>query len=193
MRTFYRFILTLVWPFAWILYPMHATGRRNIPEGAALVCANHSNFVDPILLAMAFGYRHMLFFMAKAELFSVPVLRGILKGLGTFGVRRGQQDILAIKTAMRHLKDGKKVMIFPEGTRVDADDAVDAKSGAIRLAARTGALIVPVHIPRGKKLFRPVTVSIGEAYAVSAESKDDLIGQAELLMDKIKRLKESAS
>lgn len=166
MNKMYSFAYHILWPIVHVLWPYRFTGRESIPEGGAVVCANHSSFIDPILVGLAFGKKHFLHFMAKAELFKVPVLGWIMRKAGAFGVNRGSNDISAVRTAMKYLKAGEKVLIFPEGTRVSEDDAVEARTGAIRLASKLRMPIVPVHVPRVKKLFSRVDIHIGEPYYV---------------------------
>jgi len=187
----YHFVYSALRPLCALLYPLRILGRENIPEGPAIICANHSNYIDPILIAYAFTKKHWIHFMAKIELFKIPVLGWILRKIGTFPVDRGSADIGSIRTAMRYLKEGAKVMIFPEGTRVSADDAVAAKSGAVRLASKLKVPIIPVHIPRGKKIFRRVLLIIGKPYQVTA-SAGEYDSAAGELMHRIGELSKTA-
>ena len=93
-----------------------------------------------------------------------PIFGWILKPGGFFGVKRGEADIGAIKTAMKYLKNGELLLIFPEGTRHQDGDFGDAKTGAAMLATRTGVPIVPIYIPAEKRWFRWNQVVIGEPY-----------------------------
>lgn len=163
-----RLFHILYWPvflvFS-IFHPVRVVGKENIPQGAAVVAANHSAYADPLMLISAFGYHHPLRIMAKEELFHIPVLGWLLIKLGMFGVNRGQSDITAVKRAIKVLKEDCKLMLFPEGTRVTGEDASgDAKTGAIVFAARTNAPLVPVFIPRKKRWFRSTRLVIGEPY-----------------------------
>ena len=189
MRWRYLVVYYILRPLCALLYPMRYTGRENVPEGAAILCANHSNFIDPVLLAMACGTKHWLHFMAKEELMEKPVLGWILKGIGSFGVQRGKSDINAIRTAMKYLKSGEKIMMFPEGTRVSADEGQDAKTGAIRLASKLNVPIVPVYIPRRKKVFSRVRIAIGQPYYTESAGHDGYDELSHQLMDKIYELR----
>ena len=108
----------------------------SIPEGPAVVCGNHSNLVDPLLAAAAFGKRTFMHFIAKVELSTVPVIGWVLRKCGVCFVNRGESDIGAMRSMMRYLKRGDKIFIFPEGTRAGEDNMVDAKTGAVRLASK---------------------------------------------------------
>ncbi|NLL45379.1 MAG: 1-acyl-sn-glycerol-3-phosphate acyltransferase [Clostridiales bacterium] len=191
MRGFYKLWCILVYPFFRIVYKINTTGRENIPKGPALVCANHSAYSDPVILAYAFGMNNFMRFMAKIELMRIPVLGYLLKIAGIFGVDRGNSDVNAVKTAMKTLKSGDKVAMFPEGTRVGDSEDTSAKTGAIMIAARTGVPIVPVYIPRRKKPFSSVHVVIGEPYMIEkVRGKSEVYSAyADELMRKIEALK----
>ena len=96
---------------------------------------------------------------------------------------------------MKLLKDGKYVLIFPEGTRVKENEEVDAKNGAAMLAARTGVPILPMYIPANKPAFRRLTVVIGEPYKIVSETRrptqEDYHRWACEIMDKIEELGET--
>lgn len=158
-HTIVSFLLRL---FYWIKFE----GQENIPEGAAIVCGNHSSWVDPFLIAIAFDRHDILHMMAKIELFKNKIVAFFLKTFGAFSVDRENNDVNSIKTAIRYLKGNEKVGIFPEGTRAAHDGDVEAKKGAIKLAEMTKRPIVPVFIPRDKKIFKPFRLIIGEPYYV---------------------------
>jgi len=186
VRGFYNLAVTVVRPICAILYPRRHNVCAQLPEGAAIVCANHSNYIDPVLLALTAGKRHWLHFMAKIELSRVKLLDILLRRLGVFYVNRNANDLGAIRTAMGLLKRGEKVGIFPEGTRVAEDDAVTAKNGAVRLAMRLGVPVVPVFISRNKSVFRKADVVIGEPYYIARDADHE--EETRVLMEKIHAL-----
>ena len=186
MTRLYQRIWQLAAPLIHLLFPARCDfGGARLPEGPCIVCANHSSMKDPIYLAIVLGPREQLYFMAKAELFARKHIGAFLTGLGAFPVRRGEADITAVKTAIRHLRDGHKIGMFPEGTRVGADDAVAAKTGAVALAARTRVPIVPVYLPREKKFFRRITIRVGEPYLVDGAADGNTEQLAADLMERI--------
>ena len=186
MNRFYNFIFSLALPLCAVFYPRRTKLLSPLPDGAAIVCANHSNYIDPFLIALTVGREHQLHYMAKEELGKNPLLRGFLNRMGAFFVSRGKNDLGAIKTAIGLLRKGEKVGIFPEGTRVGEDDAVAAKNGAVRLAMRLHVPLVPVFITRNKKLFRKLDVVVGEPYMIEADA--DMQTQTEELMRRIRAL-----
>lgn len=126
--------------------------------------------------------------MAKKELFEVPIIRSFLRAVGAFPVERGETDIGAIRTAMRLLKDGRKVMIFPEGTRITEEQAVSAKNGAVRIAVKMNVPLVPIFISKRKRAFRFARLVIGEPYYLDKPADKDYIGLSTELMQKIYEL-----
>lgn len=181
----YKLIYSVARPVGHIFFPQKTIGRENIPEGPALICANHSSGLDALMLPFAVGKKYYLRIMAKAELRKVPLIGWILQKAGIIFVRRGERDIDSFKSSMRALKSGEKLMLFPEGTRVRGDDTVAAKSGAVHMAARAGVPIVPVYIPRDKKLFRTSRVVIGEPYFIKVENRGEIDGLSQNLMERI--------
>lgn len=164
MRAFYTVFYIIVGIFFNLVHPCKAIGREHIPEGGVLVCGNHTAMSDPLFLCYAFRRKNQLRPMAKAELLRVPVIGWVLKHVGVFGVERGKSDVGAIKQAMKYLKEGEKVLLFPEGTRVHEGEESDAKNGAAMLSVRCGVPILPVYVPEKKRWFRRTPVVIGEPY-----------------------------
>ncbi len=151
-------------------YGYTVTGRENIPAGGCVVCPNHNQNADPPLAAAALGNGSQLMVMAKKELFDMPLLWRLFTWLGGFPVDRGRADLGAIKTAMRSLKEGKKLLIFPQGTR--GTEADSAKEGAAMLAVKTGVPILPMYISEDKRFRRHVHIVIGEAFLPPAGTRD---------------------
>lgn len=146
-----------------LIYHLKVIGRENIPQGAAVICPRHCTAVDPPMIFFAMGRKHFPRIIAKQELLEIPILGGILYRLGVIGIRRGENDMTPIKYGLRCLKDGDKLIIFPEGTRVKEGESVEAQTGAIMFALKTGVPLVPVYLTRAKKFHR-MTIVFGEPY-----------------------------
>ena len=105
----------------------------------------------------------------------------------------GQADVAAVRTAMKYLKDGEKLLMFPEGTRHLDGEFGDAKTGAAMLAVRTGVPIVPVYLPAEKRWFRFTPVAFGEPYHPKVAGRkgttEEYRAIAEDLMERIEALK----
>lgn len=188
MRIVYTILWCLIWPFFSLCHPCRAVGKEHLPEGGALYCPNHSCLNDPVCLIMSLGCRRQMRVMAKAEFMRVPVVGWLLKKAGVFAVDRGKSDIGAIKTAIRYLRGGENVLLFPEGTRikngVDKNgNESEAKTGAAMLAVRTGVPIVPVYIPPKKKWFRFTDIVFGEPYYPHVEGKKGTAEEYQAIAD----------
>jgi 1-acyl-sn-glycerol-3-phosphate acyltransferase len=136
------------------LLPIRAIGREHVPaRGPYVVVANHAAWVDPPALALALGVP--LRFMAKRELFAIPLLGLALRFAGAFPVRRGEADRRALLTALRVLEAGHPLGFFPEGHRSPDGRLRRARAGIAFLVLRSGAPVVPAAIvgtgpgPRG--------------------------------------------
>lgn len=170
---FYKFAYCLMAVVIRIVYRFRYKGRELVPEGPAIICAPHSSVIDPVLVYLAVGKKTQVHFMAKKELTKNRFVGTILHKCGAYFVDRGAADVTAIKTTIKHLREGDRVMIFPEGTRREEVDYSSAKKGAVRIAAKTGVPIVPVYVPRNKRFFHKVELIIGEAYFVPKPGPDD--------------------
>ena len=197
MDRWFRFLYAVFWPFFNLMRPLRVHGREYIPEGAAVICPNHTTIGDPFYVVFAFGWRYPMRAMAKIQIMRVPFIGWILSKAGVFGVDRGHADMKAVKTALKFLMEGSKLLMFPEGTRVHEGEDVAAKTGAAMFATRTGAPLLPVYIQPKKKLFRRNDVVIGEPFYPKFEGRkptaDELDGITRELMDRIHKLGEGLS
>lgn len=189
MNRFFHYVYILIKPIICLLFPHRAVGLENIPEGGALLCGNHASAWDPIIIAVCLPNDSRLAFMAKEQLFRIPLLCGIIAKLGAFPVKRGGSDLTAMKTAMKRLNEGGRLIIFPEGTRVDHQGEVEAKGGVTVMAARTGVPMIPIYCGGKHKLFRRTTVVFGEPYypviAGRRPTAEENQRSAEEIMDRI--------
>ena len=145
-------------------YPIDVSGLENVPNEPVLLCANHSSWIDPVLVVAALPRTYDLRIMGKKQLFTVPVLRQFLTSMGVFPVDRGHSDLKAVKTAIGSLKDGWNLLLFPEGTRVRHPGDVPAKGGAAMMAIRSGVKMLPVFIGTTKRLFQNIPIVFGKPY-----------------------------
>lgn len=174
-----------------IKYDYHVIGRENIPKGGCVVVANHSQWADPAMVATALSNRHDFAAMAKKELFEIKGLAPLITALGAFPVDRSRADINAIKLALKAVRDGRKLLIFPEGTTKHREGD-DAKEGAARIALKTGAPILPIYIPENKKFRSKVRVIIGEPFVPEqTHSKEGYRELSDEIMRRIYALKET--
>lgn len=143
------------------LYRFEVTGTEKFPDqGGILLCANHIHALDPPVVGMTSP--RTVHFMAKEELFKVPVLGRILPQVNAFPVKRGMSDREALRSALKILKNGEVVGLFPEGTRSTDGVLKKGLSGAGFFALRGNADVMPCAIIGPYKPFRKVKVVYGD-------------------------------
>lgn len=143
LYTITRWILNIVF---FKIFHLHVEGRENVPvKGAVIVAPNHKSNWDPPLIGVAFSNR-VVHYMAKEELFKNPIAAWILTMFGTFPVKRGSGDGSAVMRAVRELRKGYPVGIFPEGTRIKREGLGRFHSGMASIAMIEGTDILPVAV-----------------------------------------------
>lgn len=158
-KCLYGFVKGIYYGF----YNIKVEGRENLPDCPFIIAANHRTFADPPLLAVTSGCSKFGF-VAKEELFRIPVFGWLIRKLGAFPVTRGKGDFSVINESVSRLKEGKRLVIFPEGTRSKTGKVGKGKTGVALIAARAGVPVVPAGIVFKKKLhFRSkVTIKYGK-------------------------------
>jgi 1-acyl-sn-glycerol-3-phosphate acyltransferase len=145
---------------------------------------------------VAMGVKREIRFMAKAEMFSWPVIGYLAKCGRAFPVKRGGADIQAVKQAIQVLKDQEVLGIFPEGTRSKTGEMKELNQGIAMIAERTGAAIVPASIVGEYKFRRRVTIVFGSAVQLKDlchDEKYDRTVATNKLMMLIQELKDSVA
>ncbi len=180
------------------LLRIHVEGIENIPlNGGCILAANHRSNLDPFVLNTISP--RPIFFMAKEELFKIPVLNWIIKKAGAIPVKRNKRDISALKKASKALKEGFCVGIFPEGHRAKPKEFRKPQSGVGLLVAKNKVPVVPVRIegtddifPVGSRfpkiLIYPIHIKIGKPIFFDKFDDMDYQDIANLVMEEIKKL-----
>ena len=173
----------LVFPIYKFLFRGRLYGRENIPQkGSFIMVSNHGSLIDPPLLGHALGQN--ISFMAKAELFKIPVLAFVIKACGAYPVRRGIADKNTIKIACEKLSSDNSIGIFIDGTRQKNGLVNKPKHGAALLAFKNQKLLLPVAIINSHRLvrfrffiplFTQIIIKVGKPVEPpKSASKDDL-------------------
>lgn len=144
-----------------VLCGYRVLGRERLPkDGAVILAANHLSYLDPVMIGISMGRN--LRYMAWVALFRNRVFAWFIRSMGAFPVDPDSWDVAAFRTALAVLKNGRWLVIFPEGVRSDDGQPKPLKAGVAHLAMRSGATIVPVRIegtyeawPRHNRLPRP--------------------------------------
>lgn len=187
--SFYNFARSVVNGIFRPLFRVKGIGQENIPkEGGVLLCSNHIHNFDPILVGI--NIERQIHFMAKKELFDVPIIGKIVSNLGAFPVKRGMGDREALRNGLKVLKEGKIMGLFPEGTRSKTGELRKPLAGAGFFALRTDAAVVPCAIVGSYKPFSRMTVIYGKPLDMSElrSNKVSADDAAEFIMNEIKKL-----
>lgn len=164
------------------LYKIEVIGVENVPkDGGVLLCSNHISNNDPPLVGVVCPRE--ISFMAKEELFKMPVMKTVMHGIRAFPVKRGMSDRNALKAGLSLLKEGNVLGLFPEGTRSKTGELGAGLAGAGFFALRSNAAVVPCAIIGPYKRFSKIKVVFGKpidfepirASKLSAQEATDII------------------
>jgi 1-acyl-sn-glycerol-3-phosphate acyltransferase len=169
-------------------FRLSSTGREWIPrKGGLLLVSNHSSYLDPVVLGAACP--RPLYFFARAELFRNFWFGGLIRALHAFPVDiRRALDKDAIERAVKELKEGKVVVVFPEGTRSRAGELCSGQAGAGFFAVKAQVPVIPVYIegahqayPPGSKMIYPrkISVHFGKPLTFAPPSEKEKVSLAQ--------------
>ena len=189
-RAWYELLRRLVQLVAVSVYRIRFTGRENIPaRGGVLMVCNHQSHFDPPLVGL--GCPRRMSYVARDTLFRFRPFGWLLRSINVFPINREGTGVAGIKEALKRLKRGDIVVIFPEGTRTRDGEIAPFRPGFTALAVRSGAAILPVAIegafqvwPRWKKLpgLGQIRVHYGEpipAAEVASRDERELLAEVE--------------
>ena len=187
----------IVLPIYKFIFRGHLIGRENIPQkNSFIMVSNHGSLLDPPLLGHALGRN--ISFMAKAELFKIPLLGFVIKACGAYPVKRGIVDKNTIKTACKKLSNDNCIGIFIDGTRQKNGRVNKPKQGAALLAFKNQKLLLPVAIVNSHRLIRfkffiplfsKIVIKVGKpVQPPQSSSREDLNSVTKHLQDKINNL-----
>lgn len=191
---FYDFSKATVQLIARTLWHARASGTQNVPlDGPLLVACNHISYLDPPVMGSFCPRR--ISYMAKKELFTVPILGSVIRGLGAYAVDRDGSATAAIRRSLEVLRQGGTVGIFPEGTR-NRSGEVMPQSGVALLASLAKAPVVPACILGSDRALRlgQIKVAFGAPLALPVDrkaSRETLAKFTDEIMSAIRTLAES--
>ena len=152
-----------------VAFDMKVVGKQHVPlKGGALIVCNHQSYIDPP--AVGAQLKRFTNYLGKAELFSTPWSNWLNRGMGAFPVRQGEGDIGAVREAIKRLKEGAALVLFPEGSRTFDGELQPIAPGVGLIAKKAGVPVVPCVIdgsfyawPRGRVIWRryPVRMMFG--------------------------------
>ncbi|MDR0398190.1 MAG: 1-acyl-sn-glycerol-3-phosphate acyltransferase [Endomicrobium sp.] len=173
-----------------LFYRYCIEGSQNIPNtGGAVIAPNHISFFDPPLTGAAM--KRPLYFMAKKELFDIPVFGWTIKQTNAFPVKRGVQDTSAVRHAFSLLEKGRLLLMFPEGTRSRDGKLGKARAGAGMVACNAQVPLIPVKIENTNMMlkFKRIKIKYGKPiYPPKNFSKNDYIDLSQKVLDEISKM-----
>jgi len=165
---FHTFLRRIVFPLFKLFYRPKINGLDNLPtDGNYIIIANHLGKID--VFSIATLYREKIYFMAKKEWFKSKISDKFFRWLGAIPIDRDHADITSIRACFQALKDGKKLVIFPEGTRNKANDGtlLPIKGGAGIIAFKAKVKIVPIVMKERYRFLRKNYINIGKPFDFS--------------------------
>ena len=157
----YRVLRAILIIFIRPIMRVHVNGLENLPENNDyILCANHKSNWDPIFLAISIP--NQIYFVAKKEITTWPIVGWLVKKLGVIPVERDGRDLASLKHCIKLLKEDKTIGIMPEGTRTKNIDRTNMKDGVSFMALKAKVDIIPVEIISTFKPFRKTFVNIHE-------------------------------
>jgi cytidylate kinase len=143
MKLFYRFILFVTWCFLTLFYRHKVYGLEHYVKRAAIIAPNHNSYLDPPIAAVS--WPEEVHFLAKEDLFKPPIFGSGIRALNSHPVKGDVGDVSVFKTIISLLKEGKQIILFPEGGRMNGELG-EIKPGLGMLLMRSKAAIVPTYI-----------------------------------------------
>jgi 1-acyl-sn-glycerol-3-phosphate acyltransferase len=182
------------------LHGIRVEGRENVPKGGLLIVSNHVSYMDPTTVGWAVARE--IHYLGRKSLFKPPFWSWFLPICNVLPIDRDANDISGLRRIIRMLKDGRAVLLFPEGTRSPDGTLQAAEPGAGLIALKAGVPILPVRLfgtfeslsRHTKRLrFHPIRVVIGQPYLPvipeGRRDKDSFAPVAQEMMERIAALK----
>ena len=203
---FYKLIKVVLFRLYRVFFDLKVYGVDNVPEDSrgVIFAPNHASFLDPPILGISL--KKPVHLLAKEYVFKVRGLGRPLYWLVVLSIKSESDDFRSMRRIMRTLKEGGRLVIFPEGTRTTDGQFREVEGGAGFFAVKSRAHVVPVYIsgtfdafPKGAKWFRcrPVRVYYGKPFipvedAELMAAKDPYLAVSQRIMAEIKKVKDSA-
>lgn len=185
---FQRFVSEIfLYSYYKIFFDLKINGVENIPKDRAVIIApNHISHNDPPIIGASIPKTAV--FMAKKELFDVPVLSTMISWLSAIAVNRQKLEVSTIRSCKMAIKSNWPLVIFPEGTRSDGEKIGEVKGGFAYLAKTCKADIVPVGIIGSKGKRGKAIVNVGKPISHELEA-EDLVDAWAMSIEKLANIK----
>ena len=180
---YYLVVKFTTWLFLRLGFGLTVRGGAHVPRsGAFVVASNHLSYLDPVVVGVACP--RLLSFMARADLYRHPLMRWFLRNMGAIPLHREAGDLAAIREAVRRLRRGQPVAIFPEGERQIFGELGEAKRGVGLVAALGRVPIIPMLVqgtfqalPRGSRWLRRAKIRVAFGPQITYTDERFSVGQ----------------
>lgn len=174
-----------------IFHPYKIYGKKNVPEGGAVLICNHFSALDVAWVSNV--YNKDIFFLGKKELFKNKLIGAILRNIGGIPIDRENNDIKSMLSAIRVLKENHKLAVFPEGTRNKNPNEVElqsVKGGAAMFAVKAKKPIVPLMILKKPRMLKKTYMIVGKPFELSdfydkKLTSDDINAMGDIVKEKM--------
>ena len=192
----YGFLKKVMVAVTQILFPFKLVGAEKVEDGACVLVGNHYRIWD--IVHMACTTKEKVHFITKKELYKNKFLAHLCGIVEAIPVSRDGQDAKAVMTALRYLKNGEKISMFPEGTRNRTEEELlPLKGGAAMFAIKARVPVYPVMCPHKTRLFRRTKILVGDPIDLSAFyerrlTAEDYAAAEEVIREKMLETKRAA-
>jgi 1-acyl-sn-glycerol-3-phosphate acyltransferase len=179
-----------------LFFRLRSSGLENVPPGGCIIASNHISLLDPPVIGCSLPRTRKINFMAKEELFKIPLFNSVITQMGAFPVKRGMPDRNAIRYAVSVLQSGEVLGMFPEGTRSKTGQLGEPLPGMAMIAVKAGVPVVPAAVFGTNTLwghghfFPPILVKFGRpiylASGRTAKESGEILTKT--VMEEISRL-----
>ena len=192
----YGFLKKFMVAVTQILFPFKLVGPEKVEDGACVLVGNHYRIWN--IVHMACTTKEKMHFITKKELYKNKFLAHLCGIVEAIPVSRDGQDAKAVMTALRYLKNGEKISMFPEGTRNRTEEELlPLKGGAAMFAIKARVPVYPVMCPHKTRLFRRTKILVGDPIDLSAFyerrlTAEDYAAAEEVIREKMLETKRAA-
>lgn len=168
MKVLYRIAHVVLGTALKTLFQFTVYGQHSLPRGKAIIAANHQSYIDPVVVGT--GIPEEICYLAREDVFTLALLRWFCLRVNTMLIKKRHADRSALNAVLQKLAQGRKVLVFPEGTRSYDGELQPPERGVALLAHRSGTPVIPAYIsgthrvlPRGGAMirFHPISLSFG--------------------------------
>lgn len=204
---FYSLCQVVLFTLYKLFFNFRTFDSKNVPRDTRgiILAPNHASYLDPPLLGISL--KKPITYLAKEYLFKKPVWGTLIDWLGVLPIQSEGDDFRSMRQLLRALKNGRQIVVFPEGTRSETGELRQPEGGVGFLAIKSHAYVVPVYIegsyeafPKGKKFFRchPIRVFYGKPFIPADDAKimaepDPYTAVGERIMAEIREMKSRAA